>query len=29
MTVVVISAMTGPDSNRVLMYQHTEVPCCR
>jgi len=29
MTVVVRSTLTGPDSSQVLMYQHTEVPCCR
>jgi len=27
--VVVRSAVTGPDSSRVLRCQHTEVPCCR
>jgi len=27
MTVVVRSAVTGPDSSRVFLYQHTEVPC--
>jgi len=27
MTVVVRSAATGPDSSRVLMCHHTEVPC--
>jgi len=28
-TVVVRSAVTGPDSSRVLRCQHTEVPCHR
>jgi len=27
MTVDDRSAVTGPDSSRVLMYQHTELPC--
>jgi len=29
MTVVVRSAVTGPDSTKVFMCQHTEVPYCR
>jgi len=29
MTVVVRSAVTGPDSNRVLICKHTEEPCRR
>jgi len=29
MTVVVRSAVTGPDSNWVLRYQHNGVPCRR
>jgi len=28
-TVVVRSAVSGPDSSRVLTCQHTEVPCRR
>jgi len=27
--VVVRPAVTGPDSSRVLIWQHTEVPCRR
>jgi len=27
--VAVRSAVTGPDSSRVLMCQHTELPCRR
>jgi len=27
--VIVRSAITGPDSSRVLKYQHTEVQCRR
>jgi len=29
MTVVVRSAVTGPDLSQVLLCKHTEVPCCR
>jgi len=29
MAVVVRSAVTGPDSSRVLRCQNTKVPCCR
>jgi len=29
MTVVVRSAVPGPDSSWVLKYQHTKVPCGR
>jgi len=29
MTVVVRSAVTGPDSSQVLVCQHNEVPCRR
>jgi len=29
MAVIVRSAVTGLDSSRVLMCQHTEVPCRR
>jgi len=28
-TVVVRSAVTGPDSSHVVRFQHTKVPCCR
>jgi len=28
-TVVVRSALNGPDSSRILMCQHTELPCHR
>jgi len=27
--VIVISAVTGPDSNQVLMCQYTKAPCSR
>jgi len=27
MTIIVRSAVTGPDSSGVLRYQHTEIPC--
>jgi len=27
--VVVRTAVTGPDSNRASMFQHTEIPCRR